>query len=660
MSNIRRAMHWTDVPALREETHFGRKLRCFAERPKNVNALFAATVGRLRRPRGARHRPVPPRLREARPRRRPARGPSPPARRRARRPGRAVPPQRPRVRLRPARRAPARRRGRPGECPRAAPRARLHPRPVRREGDRVRRGARRPAAAARQRGCRSPCGSAPAPRPAPRRSTSCSKRAPPPRRPPTPARRSRPSSSTPRGRPAGRRARCSRISTWSTRCCTTGRACGSRPPTGRCSRCPRATSPDSSRSRSRCSRSAGCVITLREFKARAFLELAARERMTHTLVVPAIYNLCLRDPEFDRFDLSAWRIGGFGGASMPEGTIRALAEKLPGLTLMNAYGATETTSPTTIMPMGLQAAHLDSVGVVVPCGDVRVMDDAGREVAPGETGEIWIAGPMVVPGYWDNPEATAREFERGYWKSGDLGSIDARGFVRVFDRKKDLINRGGYKVYSAEVESVLSLHPAVVESALIAVPDPVLGEKARAIVVARDAGCDADGASGTLRAASRGLQGARLLHVPVRAAAAQREREAAQARAARLTPMPAATPADPVLHRAGRRAPRLRNRRQGPAARARGALDDPPRVRLGKPGLAPVAHRARARQHPRALRPARLRSFGSGRRRHLVRGVARRTSRRWSTRPGSRASCSSALRRAHRSRSPTRRSIRSA
>jgi O-succinylbenzoic acid--CoA ligase len=239
----------------------------------------------------------------------------------------------------------------------------------------------------------------------------------------------------------------------------------------------------------------GCVIAMREFKARAFLELAARERMTHTLVVPAMYNLCLLDPEFDRFDLKSWRIGGFGGAPMPEGTIRALAEKLPGLTLMNAYGATETTSPTTIMPMGLQAANLDSVGVVVPCGDVRVMDETGHEVAAGESGEIWIAGPMVVPGYWDNPEATAREFDNGYWKSGDLGAIDARGFVRVFDRKKDMINRGGYKVYSAEVESVLSLHPAVVESALVAVPDPVLGEKTRAIVVAR-ADCDA----GALRA----------------------------------------------------------------------------------------------------------------------------------------------------------------
>jgi acyl-CoA synthetase (AMP-forming)/AMP-acid ligase II len=236
----------------------------------------------------------------------------------------------------------------------------------------------------------------------------------------------------------------------------------------------------------------GCVIMLREFKARAFLELAARERMTHTLVVPAIYNLCLRDPDFGRFDLSAWRVGGFGGASMPEGTIRSLAEQLPGLTLVNAYGATETTSPTTIMPMGRQAANLDSVGAVVPCGDVRVMDDSGREVAAGESGELWIAGPLVVPGYWENPEATAREFAGGYWRSGDIGSIDAQGFARVFDRKKDMINRGGYKVYSAEVESVLSLHPAVVESALVAVPDPVLGEKTRAIVVARDAGCDAD------------------------------------------------------------------------------------------------------------------------------------------------------------------------
>jgi acyl-CoA synthetase (AMP-forming)/AMP-acid ligase II len=236
----------------------------------------------------------------------------------------------------------------------------------------------------------------------------------------------------------------------------------------------------------------GCVLMLREFKARPFLELASRERMTYTLVVPAIYNLCLREPDFARFDLSHWRVGGFGGAPMPEGTIRALAQKLPQLTLVNAYGATETTSPTTTMPLGRQASHLDSVGTVVPCGEVSVMDDAGREVAPGEAGEIWIAGPMVVPGYWEDAAATQRDFCGGYWKSGDIGSVDADGYVRILDRKKDLINRGGYKVYCAEVENVLSLHPAVVESALIARPDPVLGEKADAFVLRSDPGCTAE------------------------------------------------------------------------------------------------------------------------------------------------------------------------
>jgi len=233
----------------------------------------------------------------------------------------------------------------------------------------------------------------------------------------------------------------------------------------------------------------GCVIMLREFKARIFLALAGHERMSHTLVVPAIYALLLRDPDFDDYDLSAWRVGGFGGAPMPEGTLRALADRLPKLSLMNTYGATETTSPTTMMPAHLQTAHRDSIGMVVPCGEMRVVDDDGREVPPGEVGELWIGGPMVVPGYWDNPVASAREFANGYWRSGDIGSRDPDGFVRLFDRKKDLVNRGGYKVYSAEVESALSMHPAVAEAALVARPDPVLGEKSHAFVVLRDPSC---------------------------------------------------------------------------------------------------------------------------------------------------------------------------
>ncbi|MCW5731093.1 MAG: acyl--CoA ligase [Alphaproteobacteria bacterium] len=230
----------------------------------------------------------------------------------------------------------------------------------------------------------------------------------------------------------------------------------------------------------------GSVVMMQAFRARAYLELAQAARITHSLMVPAMYNLCLLDPEFERFDLSSWRVGGYGGAPMPEATIAALAEKLPGLTLVNAYGATETTSPATMMPLGEGLAHADSVGRTVPCGEIRIMDAEGRELPPGEPGEIWIAGPMVVPGYWDNPEANRANFLAGYWKSGDIGSKDAQGYVRVFDRLKDMINRGGYKIFSAELENELAHHPGILECAIVGRPDPVLGEKVQAFILRKD------------------------------------------------------------------------------------------------------------------------------------------------------------------------------
>ncbi|MEJ8857020.1 class I adenylate-forming enzyme family protein [Variovorax robiniae] len=226
----------------------------------------------------------------------------------------------------------------------------------------------------------------------------------------------------------------------------------------------------------------GAVVIVPEFKAEAFVQLLAQERVTHTLMVPAMYQLCLLSDAFAREDLSRWRIGGYGGAPMPVTTIDTLTQRLPGLTLVNTYGATETTSPTTMIPAGLTRAHADSVGVPLPAAEVRVMDDEGREVPPGETGEIWIGGPMVVPGYWNNPEATAASFTAGFWHSGDLGSIDAQGFVRVFDRKKDMLNRGGYKIYSVEVENVLMGFGGMVEAAVVGKPCPVLGERVHAFV----------------------------------------------------------------------------------------------------------------------------------------------------------------------------------
>lgn len=237
---------------------------------------------------------------------------------------------------------------------------------------------------------------------------------------------------------------------------------------------------------------AGTLVIMPAFKAPEFLALAARERMTYTLMVPAMYNLCLLQPDFDRHDLSCWRIAGFGGAPMPDATITRLAEALPKLNLCNAYGSTETTSPATMFPPGSPAEKINSVGRPVTGAHIIVADDEGREVPRGEDGELLIAGAMVVPGYWDNPAATRTGFVGGYWRSGDIGRMDEDGYVYVVDRKKDMINRAGFKIYCTEVENVMSHHPAIVESAVVGKPDPVLGERVHAFAYSPDGGDEAD------------------------------------------------------------------------------------------------------------------------------------------------------------------------
>jgi O-succinylbenzoic acid--CoA ligase len=127
---------------------------------------------------------------------------------------------------------------------------------------------------------------------------------------------------------------------------------------------------------------------------------------------------------------------------------------------------------------------VDKVGVPVHCADIRVMDANGVEVPTGTPGEVWIAGPMVVPRYWNNPQATEQGFVAGYWKSGDIGTLDEHGYLQVHDRQKDMINRGGYKVFSVEVENCLVGHSEVLEAATVGVPCPVLGERTHAFVVA--------------------------------------------------------------------------------------------------------------------------------------------------------------------------------
>ena len=205
-------------------------------------------------------------------------------------------------------------------------------------------------------------------------------------------------------------------------------------------------------------------------------------------MVPAMYGLCLLEPDLADFDLRTWRIAAYGGAPMPEPTIARFAAAFPQLAMCNAYGATETTSPATIMPPGEGIARSDSIGRVVACGDIRIMNEQGREVSPGIDGELWIGGPMVVPGYWRDPAATAAGFAGGYWKSGDIGSIDPEGYVRIADRKKDMIIRGGFKVYPAEVESVLAGMDGILEAAVVGRAESMLGESVVAFVTASDSG----------------------------------------------------------------------------------------------------------------------------------------------------------------------------
>lgn len=237
---------------------------------------------------------------------------------------------------------------------------------------------------------------------------------------------------------------------------------------------------------------AGAVVMMREFKARAVLETMAREHITFTVLVPAMYQLCLMEPTMAEHDLSRWRYGVYGGAIMPPAVIERVAERLPKLRLINAYGATETCAVCAIMPPELTEEAPASVGLPLECDELAVMDEAGRPVPDGEPGELWIRGANVSPGYWRDADATALAFRDGYWMSGDIASRDARGLFYVHDRIKDMVNRGGYKVFSAEVENALMGHPEVVDCAVVGVPDPVLGERVFALV-SRKAGSAIDG-----------------------------------------------------------------------------------------------------------------------------------------------------------------------
>ena len=230
------------------------------------------------------------------------------------------------------------------------------------------------------------------------------------------------------------------------------------------------------------------ILILERFKAVEFLAAAERHRMTYTLMVPTMYQLCLLQPDFARYDLSNWRIGHYGAAPMPSATISALTSKLPQLRLVSGYGSTELTASAIMMPLDADQQQLMSLGKALPGVELRVVDPATLQPVPtGKEGELWIRSPGVVSQYWRNEAATAASFVDGFWRSGDIVCQDTEGYVYLMDRLKDMINRGGYKVFPAQVESVLSQCSDVLEAAVVGRHDAVLGERVHAFVQSRSA-----------------------------------------------------------------------------------------------------------------------------------------------------------------------------
>ncbi|MGZ4571948.1 MAG: class I adenylate-forming enzyme family protein [Blastococcus sp.] len=224
----------------------------------------------------------------------------------------------------------------------------------------------------------------------------------------------------------------------------------------------------------------GTSVLMPRFEPAAFLAAIAEYRITLLTSVPTIYELVLRNPALATTDVSSVHTLSYGGAPIAPELVHRLLTAFPTARLGNGFGLSETSALATFLPHEYAATHADAVGFAAPVVDVRI--DSADPVTG--VGELLVRGPNVVAGYWGDPVRTAETFVDGWLHTGDLARIDD-GIVRIVDRAKDMINRGGENVYSVEVENVLAEHPDVLEVAAIGVPDPVMGEKVGAVVLPR-------------------------------------------------------------------------------------------------------------------------------------------------------------------------------
>ena len=221
-------------------------------------------------------------------------------------------------------------------------------------------------------------------------------------------------------------------------------------------------------------RAGGRVTITGRFSRDRFFDDVERVRPTYFSAVPAIYALLSTLPEDVRPDTSSLRFGVCGAAPMPVEAIERFEERF-GITIVEGYGLSETTTASTINPLhGLRKPG--TVGLPLPGQRVEVVDEEGRSLPAGERGEVVISGPVVMAGYLGRPEETARTIVDGRLRTGDIGCFDEDGYLRIVDRIKDMIIRGGENVYPKEIENALYAHPDVHEAAVVGRPDDVLGE----------------------------------------------------------------------------------------------------------------------------------------------------------------------------------------
>ncbi|MCC1495944.1 long-chain-fatty-acid--CoA ligase [Alcanivorax sp. 1008] len=224
------------------------------------------------------------------------------------------------------------------------------------------------------------------------------------------------------------------------------------------------------------------------FEAESVIRTIETERVTHTLLVPTMISMLLASPSLSTADLSSLKTIVYGASPMPEGTLIEAMKKMPTVGFVQAYGQSELGPLCSILGAewhvleGPKAGKLRSAGLPGYCVNVEIRDADGQELPRGKVGEVVVCGPNSMMGYWNKPEQTASTLIDGWVMTGDVGYMDEDGFIFLVDRSKDMIISGGENVFSVEVESALSTHPAVMESVVIGIPDEQWGEAVHAIV----------------------------------------------------------------------------------------------------------------------------------------------------------------------------------